>query len=269
MTCATIFLFILTSCSTSDSGNDINTVITPILTTNTVNNISENTAISGGLITSDGGATVISRGICWSTNSNPSINDEKTIDGSGTGLFTSNMAGLNANTTYYVKAYAINSEGVAYGNENNFTTIQLTPADKILGTYSGVGKRMPNGIILGNFSGCITPPNWDSNFITGATIVNISKVNDNTININLTGGPFTSSVYSNINITENNGIINFGFGNYSVVSKSLVISANTGSWINTNSCLQGLPYYYGWSALMNGVYSYQTIGHEDFTGTKQ
>ena len=63
------------------------------------------------------------RGICWDTLHNPTISNSHTIDGSGIGMFTSYMTGLKPNTTYYVRAYATNSEGTAYGNEVTFTTI--------------------------------------------------------------------------------------------------------------------------------------------------
>jgi uncharacterized protein (TIGR02145 family) len=94
----------------------------PILTTSLVSNITQTTATSGGNITSDGGSTIKARGVCWSTENTPSIVDCTTIDGTGTGSFTSNIAGLVANTTYYVRAYATNSAGTGYGNAVTFTT---------------------------------------------------------------------------------------------------------------------------------------------------
>ncbi len=81
------------------------------------------TAVSGGNVTSDGGAAVTARGVCWSTNHNPTTADSKTVDGSGTGAFTSNLNGLIAGTTYYIRAYATNSAGTAYGDEVSFTTL--------------------------------------------------------------------------------------------------------------------------------------------------
>jgi plastocyanin len=93
----------------------------PVLSTLPVTNISLTTATSGGNITSEGNSTVTARGVCWSTSSNPSISDSKTSDGNGIGQFTSNLTALIQGTPYYVRAYASNSAGTAYGNEVTFT----------------------------------------------------------------------------------------------------------------------------------------------------
>jgi len=96
----------------------------PILTTTAITNIQPSSATSGGTITSDGGLTITARGVCWSTTPSPTIADSKTTNGAGIGSFTSNFAGLTANTPYYVRAYATNSSGTGYGNEELFTTTQ-------------------------------------------------------------------------------------------------------------------------------------------------
>jgi len=97
---------------------------TSSLTTNAITGITGNSATSGGDITSDGGVNVTARGVVWSTSENPTIenNSGKTNDGTGKGNYSSNLTGLSANTTYYVRAYATNSEGTAYGNELSFKT---------------------------------------------------------------------------------------------------------------------------------------------------
>lgn len=97
--------------------------ILPTVTTTAITNITQNTAISGGNVTSDGGATVNARGVCWNISQNPTISNSHTSDGTGPGIFVSNLAGLTANTMYYVKAYATNSVGTAYGNQITFTTL--------------------------------------------------------------------------------------------------------------------------------------------------
>jgi uncharacterized protein (TIGR02145 family) len=95
---------------------------TPTVTTTTMSNITQTSAISGGNVTSDGGATVTTRGVCWRTTPNPTTADSHTTDGSGTGTFVSNLTGLSPGTPYYVRAYATNSVETAYGNELSFTT---------------------------------------------------------------------------------------------------------------------------------------------------
>jgi len=99
----------------------------PTLSTSAISNITQTTATSGGNITDNGGNTVTARGVCYSTNPNPTTADQFTTDGTGTGSFTSNLTGLTANTTYYVRAYATNSNGTAYGNEIEFTTQSNLP----------------------------------------------------------------------------------------------------------------------------------------------
>ena len=99
----------------------------PVLTTVAVSDITLTTAKSGGSISNDGGAAVTSRGVCWSTSDDPTIGDNKTSDGTGTGSFESELAGLSPGTTYYVRAYATNSEGTSYGNQVTFATSITVP----------------------------------------------------------------------------------------------------------------------------------------------
>ena len=101
----------------------------PILSTTEVSNISSTTALSGGDITNDGGETVSSRGVCWSTGTTPTINDNKTSDGTGAGTFISSITGLNPNTTYYLRAYATNSNGTGYGSAMSFKTLMPEVTD--------------------------------------------------------------------------------------------------------------------------------------------
>jgi uncharacterized protein (TIGR02145 family) len=107
-------------------GKEISFTTSPLvgatLTTEVVTSITSNSAISGGNIISDGGASVTARGVCWDTSTNPTITGSYTTDGTGIGSFTSSLTGLTANTTYYVRAYAINSVCIEYGNEVTFTT---------------------------------------------------------------------------------------------------------------------------------------------------
>ncbi len=115
-----ILLFLVASCS-SDSSSDSAIALATVTTTATSGTTST-TITSGGNITNDGGATISQKGVCWSTNHNPTILDTKTTDGTGVGTFTSNITGLTPNTIYYIRAYATNSKGTAYGNEVSTTT---------------------------------------------------------------------------------------------------------------------------------------------------
>ncbi|NVO11824.1 MAG: T9SS type A sorting domain-containing protein [Bacteroidales bacterium] len=94
----------------------------PTVTTNTISNVTATTATSGGNVTSDGGATVTERGICYATTINPTTANSKVTSGTGTGTYTANMTGLTAGLTYYVRAYAINANGTAYGSQQSFAT---------------------------------------------------------------------------------------------------------------------------------------------------
>ncbi len=99
----------------------------PTVTTAPVNLITQNSAMSGGNVTSDGGAFVTSRGVCWNTTPAPTLLDNFTADGSGLGTFVSLMSPLMPSTSYYVRAYATNLAGTAYGEELMFSTLALVP----------------------------------------------------------------------------------------------------------------------------------------------
>ncbi len=101
----------------------------PELTTDQVTEIGPTTAVAGGDVTSDGHADIMVRGVCWDTRKSPDIEDERTTDGYGTGKFTSNVTGLLPNTTYFLRAYAVNSEGASYGNQVTFTTSLYAPPE--------------------------------------------------------------------------------------------------------------------------------------------
>jgi CubicO group peptidase (beta-lactamase class C family) len=94
----------------------------PKLTTNTLSGLVATMAIGGGNISSNGGTAVTERGVCWGLTGNPTVTDSKTTDGFGTGNFTSKIRNLITGTTYYMRAYATNSAGTAYGNTIIFTT---------------------------------------------------------------------------------------------------------------------------------------------------
>ena len=99
------------------------TIAVPSLTTLSVTFVTSSGATTGGNITAENGTPVTARGIIWGTETGPTIDlASKSLYGVGTGLFSSKLSGLQANTKYYVRAFATNSKGTAYGNEVSFTT---------------------------------------------------------------------------------------------------------------------------------------------------
>ena len=127
--------------------------VLPTLTTTAASSITSTTATSGGNITSDGGALVTARGVCWSTSANPTIAlSTKTTDGTGNGSFTSSLTNLSANTTYYIRAYATNSVGTAYGTQVSFTTGAVAPVVPTLTTIAASSITSTTATSGGNIS---------------------------------------------------------------------------------------------------------------------
>lgn len=140
----TVFLY---SCSknTDDLTPPNPSASLPTLSTAATTSIGSASAISGGTITSDGGAAVTARGVVWDINSNPTLaTASKTIDGTGTGSFTSYITGLQPNTIYYVRAYATNQKGTAYGETRSFVTL---PAPGIPGDNDPLNLGNPTNAI--------------------------------------------------------------------------------------------------------------------------
>jgi uncharacterized protein (TIGR02145 family) len=113
-------VLMLTSNCKKDKNEDNNQVAS--LTTSAIKRITDTSAVGGGVISSDGGASVTERGVCWSSSHSPTISDHKMIHPKDTLCFSCCMTGLEANTQYYARAYATNSEGTSYGNEEPFQT---------------------------------------------------------------------------------------------------------------------------------------------------
>ncbi len=138
----------------------------PDVSTAQVTDITQTGAISGGNVKNNGGEEVTARGACWSIARNPTIGSSKTTDGTGNGNFVSKITGLSANTTYYVRAYAINSEGIGYGNEVSFETQKGPPEANFTAS--------PTTITAGQsvqFTDQSTnnPTSWSWNFGDGST----------------------------------------------------------------------------------------------------
>ena len=128
-----------------------NAVSKPTVTTSSVTNITSFSATCGGEVVDGGGVDVTERGVCWSTSQNPTTSDSLAKSGSGTGVFTVDMTGLKAGTKYYVRAYAVNSEGTGYGEEKSFTTtiakptVTTLPVTNITLTSATCGGEVTDG----------------------------------------------------------------------------------------------------------------------------
>lgn len=152
-----------TSWVATSIGNASNNL--PEITTVVASNIIDTTASSGGTITKDGGYSITAKGVCWSTNPNPTIADSKTSDGIGASAFSSKLQGLLSNTTYYYRAYASNSKGTSYGISYSFTTERSIP--KI--DFDGVLYVSPMDNSVATWS--------SSHTLTGATSTTDGKAN--------------------------------------------------------------------------------------------
>jgi len=142
----TIGLILMTACTKEEPAT------LPSLSTTPVTNITSTTATSGGAISDDGGATIIANGLCWGTSENPTISDSKTSDNVSNGHFVSNITGLNGGTNYYVRAYATNAVGTAYGSAVSFLTLGEAPDGVTVAAsnISATGATL-NGTVYPNY----------------------------------------------------------------------------------------------------------------------
>lgn len=142
------FSIVLNACNSNDNPSPNNGQLA--VTTNDPSGVTDTMATLGGNVTSDGGKAVTSRGICISLDANPTIDDADDIAiemGTGTGAFSDDFYPFEPNTTYHVRAFAVNADGTAYGADKTFTTADAVGC---------------NVITLDNNTTISTPTTWTS-----------------------------------------------------------------------------------------------------------
>jgi hypothetical protein len=206
----------------------------PVITTTAVTAITKVSAVSGGEVTYDGGGTVTTRGLAWSTTANPTVAGSIIDGGTGTGAFVSNLTGLTLFTIYHVRAYATNSAGTAYGSDVQFTTLANTriwniPGDYVAASYPGstfadwspdkspqlkstvtAPDNLEGYVYMANTSNqwkFATQPNWDGpNYTAGTVAGTLSESGDNIaspagyykINVNAAPTPMTYTAVATV-----------------------------------------------------------------------
>jgi len=210
----------------------------PSITTNTPSSIGIDSVIVGGNITNDGGSSIVLRGVCYSTTPNPNMGNMRTEDGSGVGSFSTILRNLNPSTTYYVRSYAKNSNGVVvYGDEVSFSTGTPIPSFSCgTSTVSDVDGNNYNTVQIG--AQCWTQSNLKvSKYRNGD---NIPTGLSNSAWENTTAGAYAA--YDNN--PGNDGLYGNLYNHYAVMNKKGLCPMGwhvptDGEWTNLETFLGG------------------------------
>jgi hypothetical protein len=163
----------------------------PSVTTGTLTFLTGTSATINGNVTNNGGASITSRGFCWSTNSNPTILNSNLQVGNGLGFFNDSITGLTPSTTYYVRAYAINSSGIAYGNEISFTP---NHAGALITTSTASNITYNSAIIGGNVLFLNQNLLWSHRGVLWSTNPNPTIINSDILYIGTGLGEFNDTL---------------------------------------------------------------------------
>jgi hypothetical protein len=224
--------------------------------TATPTNLTTTSATCGGTVTNTGNATVVMRGVCWSTQPNPTIANTHTTDGEGAGSFNSSVSGLTINRVYYLRAYAVTENTVTYGNEVSFTTQLHTVSVLANPAYGGT---VSGGGIYQHVQSCtVTATAYEgysfSNWTRNGTIVS-SEAN------------YTFTVSSDFNLVANfapTGAIN---GKFSVSgSKQVYFSMGNLQYKASTNTWRFAPYQYSYIGSNNENASSTYSGWIDLFG---
>ena len=143
--------------------------VEPILatvSTDEVTEITSSSAVCGVKIISDNGFEVSARGVCWSTSETPTISDNR-ISYGGSSDITMSLTNLDPNTTYYVRAFAINAAGTSYGEQKSFTTLTAGPNAN---NHEYVDLGLPSGLLWATCNvGASSPEAYGNYYAWGET----------------------------------------------------------------------------------------------------
>ncbi|GEM_PF-4676164 len=212
----------------------------PEVTTNPVTDITSTSVTSGGNVKNNGGDEVIARGVCWSTSKSPVFGSNSTSNGTGNGIFTSNISGLAPNTQYHVRAYATNSKGIGYGDDIEFTTICESPSSPVIGAITQPTCGAITGSVVLN--GLPSSGSWTLTRSPGGTTT--SGTGSSTTISDLTAG----ATYT-FTVTNSSGCVSSASANVAINAKPDTPSAPVVGTITQPSCsaatgsvvLSGLP----------------------------
>lgn len=212
----------------------------PVLTTNPVTNVTTTTAVSGGEITDDGGATIITKGVCWNVSDKPTIENNKSAESSTSASFTSNISQLAPATTYYVRAYATNSAGTSYGSSVTFKTLGDKPAaqansvsDVTINSATLQGTVNPNLFSTTVSFEWGTSINYGNTTIVSGSPINISISSD--VSVDLTGLTPGTTYHFRIKATNDLGETYSGDMQFTTLGQVPAITNQSFSDVTVNS----------------------------------
>ena len=230
----------------------------PTVTTSNVSNVTASSATCGGNVTADGGSYVTERGICWGTSNLPTIDGSHQAMGQGNGIFTCNMSNLEPNNVYYVRAYATNSRGTAYGEQKQFNTnsglpiVTISDVNNITATSATCG-----GSISDNGGFAVT----DKGLVWSTS--QYPTLNDNHISLGSGNAPFTGSM-NNLSIGTTYYVRAYATNSQGTAYSSTQRTFTTGNGLpsvtTTNVTMSGGSVVSGGNVTSDGGYSVTARG---------
>lgn len=212
----------------------------PVVSTSAVKDITDESALGGGNISSEGTSAITAVGICWDVNPSPTTLRSRTIVGAGTGTFASAMDSLKPNTTYFVRAYATNFSGTAYGNEITFKTKGQWETKTGSGVVGMCVKVIGKTVLFGHQIGVMKSSDNGETWVDASTglsgkPVNCFLLNDNVLYAGTQGGGvFRSTNMGDTWVHSNTGISNSNI-NKIVAHGSFIFAATSGGvFVSTN-----------------------------------